>query len=155
VENVFKAVHKWQQEAGNLDNGYDDFLQSSFQIEEALEGIISPDYDADNFPDNSNFTHEFGGLGPKEVARHLLDEATIEPLSDVDRFDKHIDSIIYDIGALGCLGLTPQQMIVGILAVNHANKQKLSMPHDELGKLIKPIDFIGPEEQLQKILDQR
>lgn len=29
------------------------------------------------------------------------------------------------------------------------------MPKDELGKLTKPADFIGPEVSLQAILDER
>ena len=53
------------------------------------------------------------------------------------------------------LGLTPQQIQRGILAVNRANVQKLGMPRDEHGKLIKPKDFVGPEVELQKILDER
>lgn len=35
------------------------------------------------------------------------------------------------------------------------NKTELSMPKDEHGKLTKPADFIGPEAQLQALLDER
>lgn len=53
------------------------------------------------------------------------------------------------------LGLTPQQIQRGLLVVNHANVQKLGMPRDEHGKLLKPDNFVGPETELQKILDER
>lgn len=97
-----------------------------------------------------------GNQGPKEWSRDIVSWADQgSQLSDVDRFDKHIDSIIYNIGSLGCLGLTPQQITAGILAVNSANKQKLSMPRDEHGKLLKGENFVGPEQALQEILDQR
>ena len=33
--------------------------------------------------------------------------------------------------------------------------EKLSMPKDEHGKLMKPANFVGPEIQLQTILEQR
>lgn len=152
--NPIKDIVKWQKDAGNLDKPYDDFLESSFQIEEALEGIINPDYDADNFPNNSNFTYEFGGLGPKEIARHLLTEATIEPLSDVDRLDKACDAIVYAIGSIAKLGLDHHGITKALNIVNNANKAKLGMARDKHGKLLKPDNFTGPEVELAKLLSE-
>ena len=37
--NPIKEIVKWQRDAGNAAKPYDDFLESSFQIEEALEGL--------------------------------------------------------------------------------------------------------------------
>ena len=97
---------------------------------------------------------------PKDVSRAIVATAIGDPdkfkgLLDVDRFDKAIDAVVFAIGSMAKLGLTPQQIQRGILAVNRANVQKLGMPRDEHGKLIKPKDFVGPEVELQKILDER
>ena len=35
--NPIKEIVKWQKDAGNAAKPYEDFLESSFQIEEALE----------------------------------------------------------------------------------------------------------------------
>jgi len=149
MENPIKAIHKWQVEAGLADRPYDDFLESSFQIEEALEGFTDLEFLAErvNAEDYS----------PKEISRSIVDLAhnKANKLSDVDRFDKAIDAIVFAIGSMAKLGLTPQQIQHGILVVNHANMQKLGMPKDEHGKLIKPKDFVGPEVELQKILSKR
>lgn len=156
MQNPIKAIYQWQKEAGNLDHPYDDFLESSFQIEEALEGLKDLPYLATRLhSEQLSFEENFN---PKECSRQIVRLAMMDdktPLSDVDRFDKAIDAIIFAIGSLGKLGLTPQQIQSGLLAVNHANMQKLGMPRDEHGKLIKPKDFVGPEPELQKILNER
>lgn len=157
MQNPIKAIHQWQKEAGNLDREYDDFLESSFQIEEALEG-----YD-------DAIQRICGGNDPKSLAREIVHDLQKDmdrkygsefasgkhEIADVDRFDKAIDAVVFAIGSMGKLGLTPQQIQRGLLAVNHANMQKLGMPRDEHGKLIKPEGFVGPEPELQKILDER
>lgn len=153
MENPIKAIYKWQKDAGNLEHGYSDFLESSFQVEEALEG-----FNLTVLADTLNINTR----GHKEVSREILSLAMaqvgIHPqpeVPEVDRFDKAIDAIVFAIGSMAKLGLTPQQIQKGILAVNHANMQKLGMARDEHGKLIKPPNFVGPEVELQKILDER
>ena len=32
MENPIKLIHKFNKEAGLIDQGYDDFLESSFQL---------------------------------------------------------------------------------------------------------------------------
>jgi len=158
LENPIKAIYQWQQKAGNLDHLYDDFLESSFQIEEALEGFTKP-YENLHREDGSVIVDTINSTGTKEFSRDLVgwfqSFSNFEPISDVDRFDKAIDAIIFAIGSMGKLGLTPQQIQHGLLVVNHANMQKLGMPRDEHGKLMKPEGFVGPEVELQKILDKR
>ena len=152
MTNPIKEIYKWQVEAGLADRPYDDFLESSFQIEEALEGL-----NIQNFIDEYALPKDFEHT-PKGVSRVIVGSATrlmTKPLSDVDRFDKAIDAIIFAVGSMAKLGLTPQQIQRGLLVVNHANMQKLGMPVDEHGKKIKPKDFVGPEVELQKILDER
>ena len=155
MENAIKAVYQWQKDAGNLDMEYSDFLQSSFQVEEALEG----------FSDHQSLCNllarecDISNDSPKEMSRYIISlvmqREDLNELTDVERFDKHVDSIIYNIGALGQLNLSPQQINAGILAVNHANKQKLNAPRDEHGKLGKPTNFVDPHEALQQILNKR
>lgn len=157
MKNSIKAIYQWQQDAGLLDRSYDDFLESSFQIEEALEG----------YEDAIQRLHE--GNSPKSLSRKLVMDLQADmnrkygteypdgryQIPDVDRFDKAIDAVVFAIGSMAKLGLSPQQIQRGLLVVNQANVQKLGMPVDEHGKKIKPEGFIGPEEQLQKILDER
>jgi len=142
-----------------LERPYDDFLESSFQIEEALEG-----FPAEHLKYIGASLFEIEEYTPKHISRYLTTAAQVGPggpysketeISDVDRFDKAIDAVVFAIGSMAKLGLTPQQIQRGILAVNRANVQKLGMPRDEHGKLIKPKDFVGPEVELQKILDER
>lgn len=157
MQNPIKAIYQWQKDAGLLDKPYDDFLESSFQIEEALEG-----YD-------DAIQRKYNGSAPKELSREIISTLQSDmdrkygsesldgtySIPDVDRFDKAIDAVVFAIGSMGKLGLTPQQIQRGLLVVNQANVQKLGMPVDEHGKKIKPEGFVGPEEQLQKILDER
>jgi predicted HAD superfamily Cof-like phosphohydrolase len=146
MENPIKAIYKWQVDAGLTVSGYVPRLEASFQIEEALEGFVIPELDGKTFTSH------------KEIARYIVGKAvdsSIKPITEVDAFDKAIDAIVFGIGAMAKLGLTPQQITKGLLVVNRANVQKLGMPKDSLGKLIKPDNFVGPEVELQRILNER
>jgi len=142
IEDICKINKAW----GNTPGSYDDALQSSMQIEEALEGFDTPGHGMTLDSDT-----------PKEMSRHIMTWATIEggAISDVDRFDKHLDSIYLNYGALFQLGLTPAQMVEGLQVVHEANLQKLHAPKDDKGKITKPTDFTPPEDRLQAILDAR
>lgn len=152
-----QQIYDFNKQAGLLDRGYDDFLEASFQIEEALEGFNSLEYlgkllTKDEMSIESN---------PKELSRMIVNAALDRELSgydditDVDRLDKAIDAIVFAIGSIAKLGLSPAQITRAIDVVTEANLQKLSMPKDEHGKLMKPKGFVGPEAQLQSILDER
>ena len=155
--NFVQQIYDFNKQAGLLDRGYDDFLEASFQIEEALEGFNSLEYlgkllTKDEMSIESN---------PKELSRMIVNAALdrelsgYEDITDVDRLDKAIDAIVFAIGSIAKLGLSPAQITRAIDVVTEANLQKLSMPKDEHGKLMKPKSFIGPEAQLQSILDER
>jgi len=163
MENPIKRIVKFNQDAGLIEGGYDDFLESSFQIEEALEGF--------------SFVHELGidlnlectdddRLTPKDVSRAIVSRAiatlesldgtsTPETLQDVDRLDKACDAVIFAVGSMSKLGLNAQQITQALNIVIDANQAKLKCPKDEFGKIIKPIDFVGPEPKLQALLDKR
>ena len=146
MTNFIQDVYNFNEQAGLLEKGYDDFLEASFQIEEALEGFDLPQlvrtYDLDAEPT------------AKSVSRSLV-ETCVQNLKDVDRLDKACDSIVFAIGSIAKLGLTPTQIERALNIVMEANSAKLSMPKDEFGKLTKPADFIGPEVLLQQLLNER
>ena len=146
--NFVQQIYDFNKQAGLLDKGYDDFLESSFQIEEALEGF--------NIEEVSQNTtdYQFKTSSAKELARYILDGEQFTG-SDVDRLDKAIDAIVFAIGSIAKLGLNVEQIHRAIGVVTEANLQKLTMPKDEHGKLMKPANFIGPEAKLQVILYER
>lgn len=144
-----QLIYDFNDKAGLLAKPYNDFLESSFQIEEALEGF-----------DLSGFQGLPGleDITPKSLSRYIAATAmdsTRLSLSDVDRLDKACDAIVFAFGSIFKLGLSPDQASEAVSIVMRANMAKLSMPKDEFGKLQKPIDFIGPETHLQELLNQR
>jgi len=143
IESICKInEHQWGNKAGS----YDDKKQSAYQIEEALEGFTSLDRDV------LLYTYPYNA---KNVARQLVNELkVVENMTDVDRFDKHLDSIYYNIGSLHMLGLTPAQIIEGLQVVHNKNLEKSGVK-DSHGKVKKGKDFIGPEPELKKILEKR
>ena len=148
MSDFIQEIYDFNKQAGLLDKGYDDFLESSFQIEEALEG-----FNVEEVSQNTT-DYQFKTSSAKELARYILDHEQFVG-SDVDRLDKAIDAIVFAVGSIAKLGLTPNQISKAISVVTNANLQKLSMPKDEFGKLTKPADFVGPEAELQAILDKR
>ena len=172
MSNFVQEIYDFNQQAGLLEKGYNDFLESSFQIEEALEGFDLRKLWCKLNGFNSEITATVlqvdelkTALKAKDIARKILyDHVTVDDsleslqadyISDVDRLDKAIDAIVFAVGSIAKLGLTPKQISKAISVVTNANLQKLSMPKDEHGKLTKPADFVGPEVELQKILDER
>ena len=155
MENPFKSIYKFNKEAGLLDKGYSDFLEPSFLIEEALEDLPTLKSLGQVISVNSE--------NPKEIARQIVSIAggnnTTKPLTDLQRFDKHIDAIVYAVGGAYKLGLSPQQLEAGIAAVMHSNTKKIGAGKDEHGKALKPDNWPEIEAEqtrkLQAILDKR
>ena len=154
MENPFKSIYKFNKEAGLLEKPYSDFLEPSFLIEEALEDL----------PGLDNLSYELKismDSIPKEIARRIADLAggNDAELTDLQRFDKHIDAIVYAVGGAYKLGLTPQQLEAGIAAVMHSNTKKIAAGQDEAGKQLKPDNWSEIEaeqvKKLQAILDKR
>ena len=153
MENPFKSIYKFNKEAGLLEKGYSDFLEPSFLIEEALE-------DLPRLQVLTNITNAKSN-SPKDIARHIVGLAggVDAELTDLQRFDKHIDAIVYAVGGAYKLGLTPQQLEAGIAAVMHSNTKKIGAGKDEHGKALKPDNWPEIEaeqvKKLQAILDKR
>ena len=137
------AIYQFNEQAGLLAQGYNDFSESTYQIEEALEG----------YEIAQGFTVHLDT--PKEMSRTIVRAQGPFIGTDVDRLDKAIDAIVFAVGSIAKLGLTPPQIREAIEIVTTANLQKLSMPKDEFGKLTKPANFVGPEAKLQELLDRR
>ena len=137
------AIYQFNEQAGLLEQGYNDFSESAYQIEEALEG----------YEIAHGFTVHLDT--PKEMSRTIVRAQGPFIGTDVDRLDKAIDAIVFAVGSIAKLGLTPLQIREAVEIVTTANLQKLSMPKDEFGKLTKPADFVGPETKLQELLDRR
>ena len=145
--NPIKEIAKWQKDAGNAAKPYEDFLESSFQIEEALEGFPCTLLHSE-LPSEVN--------SPKELSRTIVDLARNPGMSnipDVDRLDKACDAIVFAIGSMTKLGLDHHAITKALNIVNDANKAKLGMSRDAEGKLLKPEGFVGPEVKLQELLD--
>ena len=149
MNNPIKDIVAFNQKAGLLEAGYDDFLESSFQIEEALEGFDLVLLASQLYPENCTTA--------KYLSRHITTMAGAKKikLSDVDRLDKACDAVVFAVGSMAKLGLNAQQITKALNIVMKHNNQKLSMPKDEFGKLMKPDDFVGPEPEFQKLLDGR
>ena len=139
-------IYDFNRVNGLLDKPYNDFLESSFQIEEALEG-----FDLPVIIETLDLKIDFD-TNSKGVAREILSSVSNNELSDLDRLDKHLDSIVYDIGAIAKLGLTPAQLLQALSIVMDANEAKNGCPKDSFGKLMKGSSFEGPEPRLEQLL---
>ena len=147
--DIFDLVYDFNDKAGLIKAGYDDFRESAFQIEEALEGFNIAEL-SNNVTDYSYSTDS-----AKELARYIVMHERFTG-TNVDRLDKACDAIIFAIGSMAKLGLSPEQMRQALDIVAKANLAKLSnIKIDSSGKLLKDSNFIGPEERLQKILNER
>lgn len=150
--NAIKSIYKFNQECKRpdgsclLDQGYDDLKESAFSIEEMLEGFSLDVLSTLLLEEDKS---------PKAISRKIMWHTNGINMTDVDRLDKHLDSIVYNFGSIFKLGLTPQQAIRALSVVCDTNLQKLHAGQDEHGKQRKPDGFIPPEERLQKILDER
>ena len=139
----------------------DSFKEISYIFEEAFEGY-------EEAYNTTSITGERFKPGDVEyptarqlglsLANSIKDffERTGYPLpTEVQEFDKSIDSVVFHIGKLLKMGLTIDQIQEGFDVVSEANLAKLSAPKDEYGKQLKPEGWEPPEDKLQVILDKR
>jgi len=148
--NPIKEIFSFNKKAGLLDTEFNDTKESEFIIEEALEGFDCTAL-CEQLNININST-------PKEISRAIVTGYCIVPrggLKDVDRLDKFLDIIVFSFGAIFKLRLSVQEALRSLGVVMKANMTKLSVGKDEHGKQMKPANFVGPEEELQTILDGR
>ena len=153
--NPIKEIVKWQRDTGNAAKPYVDSLESSFQIEEALEGFTDLFELAKVLSRSDKITVK--SESPKDLSRAIVALAGTEcdDISDVERLDKACDAIVYAIGSMTKLGLDHHAITKALNIVNDANKAKLGMSRDAEGKLLKPDNWekYSPEPKLQELLD--
>ena len=103
-----------------------------------------------NTPDTLDWNLEINML------QEELDELklAIKQGDEVGAFDAMLDLKFVLYGTMGKANLSPEQIVDGYEAVMKANNSK-SETKNAAGKITKPTDFIGPEPELQKILDKR
>jgi len=150
-DDPFDMVYAYNESRGLLEAGYSDKRESAFSIEEMLEGF-----------DLSKLHTTVAASGVKVVdgsAKHLsrsiieLISGGNEPeIENVDRLDKHLDSIVYNLGAIYKLGLNPIQAKQALAIVMKRNLLK-SYQVDEAGKNIKGADWTPPEEELAQFFN--
>jgi len=146
--NAIKQIYAFNEEAGLLDIGYYDERECAFPIEEALEGFNTKKFHTGDLDFSDEPT-------PKGVSRDIIEIAkeNCDSIADVDRLDKHLDIIVFSFGSIFKLGLNPQEAMKALAIVASKNMEKLKAGQDEAGKQKKPSGFVGPEADLQKILD--
>ena len=155
MSDFVTRIYEFNRDNGLLDKGYDDFLESSFQIEEALEGFMDLPELARVLSRSDKVTVK--SESPKDLSRAIVGLAGTEcnDIPDVDRLDKACDAIVFAVGSMAKLGLTPTQIHEALNIVMDANLAKSGCPKDAEGKLMKPNNFPNPEPRLQALLEAR
>lgn len=149
MTDTIERIISFNEKSGLLKKGYDDFLESAFQIEEALEGLENSD--------TGLVTTTVASGTPKQLSRIIVAENLANakiPVSDVDRLDKACDAVVYAVGSMAKLGLNAEQINAAINVVMDANVVKQGCKKDKEGKLLKPDNFQGPEPKLLEILNK-
>ena len=120
---------QWNNPRGQFDGN----KGAALLIEEALELI--------------------GGTDPRSTAREIVAQTATEPVSQVDEFDALLDIIYIAIGELHKFGATPEAIVDGLQVVHNKNLEK-SGAKDSEGKVTKPANFVGPEAELELIINK-
>jgi len=145
-----QKVYEFNKQAGLLEAGYSDERECAFPIEEALEG-----FDLSSVGEIVKLINITPKLVSRAIIKKALESSPTNPIKDVDRFDKHLDILVFTLGSMFKLGLDVTQVMKGLDIVANANMHKLTVGKDEEGKQLKPEDFVSPEPLLQLILDER
>ena len=156
MSDFVQRIYDFNKDNGLIEKGYSDFLESSFQIEEALEGFGDLPYLQCRLHSDGDYHEEL--CNPKELSRQIVRLAEMDSkptnISDVDRLDKACDAVVFAIGSMAKLGLSPSQIHQALNIVMDANQAKTGCPKDAEGKLMKPDNFPNPEPRLQALLDK-
>jgi len=161
VHSIVQDIFTFNKEAGLLNDGMDSFKELAYVLEESFEGFEgiynTADLDGNPFkPGDMQYpTARQLGVSLANSLKDGLDIHDLPQLTEVQEFDKSIDAVVFHIGKFAKMGLTVEQVAEGFAAVSACNMAKLTGPKDELGKQLKPEGWTGPEDKLQKILDDR
>lgn len=122
-------------------------MRNKKQAFNQIERTISWNTIRGNTPDTLDWDLEIAML------QEELDELK-QATTNVARFDALLDLKFVLTGSLGKMSLSAHQIVDGYEAVISANETK-SATKNLAGKITKPSNFIGPEGNLQIILDNR
>lgn len=134
----------------NLATEKEKFMQDKNKAYEQIQRTIEWNTIRGNTPDTLNWDLEISML---QEELNELSTAVLEN-DDVKIFDALMDLEFVLRGTASKFGLTAEMQIAGYDAVISANETK-SASKNALGKITKPDNFVGPEAELQKILDSR
>jgi len=151
---LVQDIFDFNLKADLLGKGMDSFLETAYILEEAVEGYE----DVFNMPEDPNapvVTARAWALGFLNQVREAKIARNLPMPSEVAEVDKAIDGVVFNIGKLAKMDLTPDQIERMFKVVSDANMSKLDGPKDDLGKQLKPDGWVGPEAALQVILDER
>ena len=158
---LINDVYAFNKEAGFLGEGMDSFKELAYVLEESFEGYE----EAYNTVDESGERYKPGddkyptarqlGLSLANSIKDSFERNGFTLPTEVAEADKSIDAVYFHIGKLAKMDLTPDQIKRMFSVVHNCNMNKLTGPKDDLGKQLKPDDWVGPEDQLQAILDER
>lgn len=159
--SFIEDVYEFNKRADLLEDGMDPFKELAYVFEESFEGFEecynTQDENGDPFkPGDKEYpTARQLGLSLANSIKDAVERRGLEMPSEVAEVDKSIDAMVFHIGKLAKMGLTADQTERLCSVVTGANLRKLDGPKDDHGKQLKPEGWVGPEEDLQKILDER
>jgi len=156
-----QAIIDFNSKAGLLGKPMDSFAEAAYIFEEAMEGY-EPALNGANekgepiTPEDKQWVNaRQWSLGLCNNLHQAFEARGIPLPTEVAEFDKSLDAMFFHAGKLAKMGLTAEQIDLGMDIVTAANMRKLGAPKDEHGKQLKPEGWKGPEEMLQAILDER
>lgn len=161
MSDIVSDIIEFNDKAGLLGGEMDTFLETAYILEEGFEGFEAAlnGYDEDGSmitKGHKDFVSARDwALGFMNQVLQAFEIRGLELPSEVAEFDKAIDGVVFNIGKLAKMRLTRDQIVRGFAAVHKANMAKLGGPKDEFGKQLKPEGWVGPEDELQAILDER
>jgi len=161
IKNPIEGIIEFNEKAGLLDKGLDSFNEAAYILEEGIEGFEAAFNGANDDgtmvkPGDKNWVSaRQWALSLMNQIHQAFEARNLEMPSEVAEFDKAIDGIVFNVGKLAKMGLTATDIVNGINVVNECNIAKLGGPKDEKGKQLKPENWVGPEKELQQILDLR
>ena len=154
MSSIVHGIITFNKEAGLLGKGMDSFMETAYILEEAVEGYE----DVFNNPEDPNsmvVTARSWALGFLNQVKDAKEQRGLPMPTEVEEADKAIDGVVFNIGKLAKMDLTEDQIERMFAVVTACNMAKLTGPKDALGKQLKPEGWTGPEDDLQKILDER
>lgn len=158
MTNPIQRIVEFNKKAGLLDKQFSNINESSYLIEEALEGF-GVDYLTSFFRVDPN-TDKYKKNPHRAIAQAILCHCDAHPDIEFDHtvsvasVDKFLDAIIYGIGGLAKQGLSHQDISHLLNVVNDANMHKIGAPKDSEGKQLKPDNWekFDPEPKIHNFL---